>query len=43
MNKNFLVNHKLNPELIQETGTPSKYQLKNIEEVLGISKETSKL
>lgn len=43
MNKKFIVNHKLNPELIQETGTPSRYQLKNIEEVLGISKESPKL
>jgi hypothetical protein len=35
MNKQFLLNGKLNKELIPETGAPSKYGLDTIEKILG--------
>lgn len=43
MNKKFLVNGKLNRELINITGTPSRYGYRNIEEVLGFAEFKAKM
>ena len=41
--KQFLIEGKLNPELIPETGTPTRYGYKTIEQVLGFEQITPKL
>lgn len=34
MGKKFLIDGKLNPELIKETGTPSRYGFNTIEDII---------
>jgi hypothetical protein len=41
MNKEYLINGRLNRLLIKETGAPSKYGLNTIEKVLGIGEVTT--
>lgn len=39
MGKEYLVNNKLNPNLLKETGAPSAYGLTTIEKVLQLGSE----
>ena len=43
MNKKYIIHGQLNKDLINETGCPSKYGIKNIEQLLKISNISPKL
>lgn len=42
-NKKFIIDGKLNMDLINETGAPARYGIRNIEELLSISNYRAKL
>lgn len=37
MNKQFIINGKLNPDLLHETGAPSRYNINTIEQLIALN------